>query len=198
MESLIPLLKTAGYLGVFGIIFAETGLLVGVVFPGDTLLFSGGLLASQGHFNLGLFIAVTSVASILGDSLGYVTGKKFGPKIFNREESAFFKKSYIHKAEAFFKKHGQKTILFARYVPIVRTFAPLIAGVAKMPYRGFVVYNVFGGILWCASVTFLGYYFGTRIPNIDRIILPMILGVVALSFVPALIEIWNRSRGPRP
>ncbi len=195
MLQLIPTLKTVGYIGVFGMLFAETGLLIGVVLPGDTLLFSAGLLASQGYFNIGLMIIGASMAAIIGDSTGYWTGQKFGPKIFSREESVFFKKSYVDRAQHFFDRHGKKTIFLARYVPIVRTFVPVLAGVAGMPYRSFAFYNILGGVVWCTVITLLGYYLGARIPNIDTFILPAVGGVFVLSFIPVIVEVIKRKRG---
>ncbi len=194
MNSLIPFIETAGYIGVFAMIFAETGLLVGVVLPGDTLLFSVGLLAAEGHFAITLLIIGCSLAAIAGDSVGYWTGKKFGPQIFSREESIFFRKSYVARAQAFFERHGRKTIFLARYVPIVRTFTPVIAGVAEMPYQNFLVYNILGGIAWTLSILVLGYFFGSKIPNIDRYILPVILGVFVLSFIPMILELLRTHR----
>jgi membrane-associated protein len=195
MPALLPFLKTIGYIGIFAMLFAETGLLVGVVLPGDTLLFSAGLLASQGYFNIGLMIVGASMAAIIGDSTGYWTGQKFGPKIFAREESIFFKKSYVVRAQAFFDKHGRKTIFLARYIPIVRTFTPIIAGVAGMPYRSFAFYNILGGIVWCTAITLAGYFLGARVPNIDAYILPAVGAVFVLSFIPVIVEVIKRKRG---
>jgi len=186
MFQLIPFIETAGYIGLFGIIFAESGLLFGFFLPGDTLLFAAGLLAAKGYFSIEILLIVVSVAAITGDSVGYLIGKKVGPKLFNREDSLFFKREYVLRAQAFFQKHGKKTILLARYIPIVRTFAPVVAGIGEMPYRTFLVFNVLGGLLWCSSIGLLGYFFGTKIPNVDTYILPVVIGIFVLSFIPVI------------
>lgn len=186
MSSFIPFIQTAGYLGVFGMIFAESGLLFGVVFPGDTLLFAAGLLASKGLFNIYLLLVIAFVASVTGDSAGYWIGKKFGPKIFTKEDSLFFKREYVTRAQHFFDKHGKKTIFLARYIPIVRTFAPVIAGVGEMRYKTFFFFNVLGGLAWCLSIGLLGYFLGTRVSNIDAYILPIVIGIFILSFIPVI------------
>ena len=187
--QLIPFIETAGYVGIFAMIFAETGLLFGFFFPGDTLLFSAGILASKGYFSISILLIVAIAAAIIGDSVGYVIGRKFGPRIFNREDSFFFKKEYVRRAEVFFAKHGKKTIFLARYIPIVRTFAPVVAGVGEMPYSAFVVFNVAGGIVWCASIGLAGYFLGAKVPNIDAYVLPIIIGIFVLSFIPVIIEL---------
>jgi len=142
------LIKAIGYFGIFFIIFAESGLFFGFFLPGDSLLFTAGLLASQGYFDIAILILLTTLGAILGDQIGYLFGKKVGPKIFNYDESLLFKKKYITDAENFYQKHGKKTIILARFVPIVRTFVPILAGVGKMHYRTFFSYNIIGGILW--------------------------------------------------
>ncbi len=185
-------IETVGYIGIFIIIFSETGLLVGVIFPGDTLLFSAGILAALGEFSLPLIIILSTVAAITGDAVGYLTGKKIGPKIFTKEDSFFFRKSYVEKAQKFFHDHGVKTIMFARFVPVVRTFAPFLAGVGKMQYEKFALYNVLGGIVWCVSVPLLGYYLGRTFPEIEKLILPLILAVVVLSFIPLTVAYFRR------
>ena len=194
MHSLIPFIKTFGYFGIFAVIFAESGLLIGFLFPGDTLLFAAGLLASHGHLNISILIAVAFAAAVTGDSAGYWIGKKAGPKLFVRDNSLFFKKEYVARAQAFFSRHGGRTIVLARYVPVVRTFAPVVAGAANMPYREFFAYNVIGGAAWCGSITLLGYYFAARIPNIDTYVMPIVGAVFVLSFVPLLAELVNRKK----
>ena len=194
MHSLIPLIKTIGYLGVFAIVFAESGLLIGFFFPGDTLLFAAGILAHEHYFNIVLLILGASIAAIIGDSTGYWFGKKAGPAIFTRNDSLFFKKEYVEKAQAFFAKYGRKTIVLSRYVPVVRTFVPVIAGVGVMRYRTFFLYNVIGGIAWCASMSLVGYYLGAKIPNIDAYVLPLVVAVFVLSFVPVVLELLNRKK----
>ena len=143
--DLPELIRAAGYLGLFGIIFAETGLLVGFFLPGDSLLFTAGILAAEGYLNISLLLIVLAGAAIIGDSVGYTIGRKLGPKIFTKEESLLFNKKHIKRAQEYFDKHGPKTIIIARFVPIVRTFAPTIAGVGKMNYAKFLAYNVIGG-----------------------------------------------------
>ncbi len=186
--DLIELIKAVGYLGLFGIVFAETGLLVGFFLPGDSLLFTAGILAAQGYLNIYLLLIILIAAAIIGDSTGYAIGKKFGPKIFAKENSVLFKKSHLLKAEKFFEKHGPKTIIIARFVPIVRTFVPTLAGVGKMSYWKFITYNVVGGLIWVLSITMLGYYLGIKVDNIDRYILPGIVIIILISISPYIKE----------
>lgn len=191
MFDLIPLIKAAGYAGLFGIIFAESGLFIGFFLPGDSLLFTAGFLASQGFLNVYILAPLLFVAAVAGDSTGYAFGYRVGPKIFKKEESLFFKKDNLLKAQEFFAKHGGKTIILARFVPIVRTFAPILAGVGKMHYRTFLAYNLIGGLLWAVGLTFLGYFLGRTIPNVDKYLLPIILGIIFLSFLPTIIHLWR-------
>lgn len=186
MNELLPLIEAAGYLGVFAIIFAESGLLFGVVFPGDTLLFAAGLLASKGYFDIEIILPVIFLGAVMGDSFGYWVGKKFGPRLFNREESFFFKKEYVTRAQIFFEKHGKKTIVLCRYIPIIRTLAPSLAGVGQMHYKTFLIYNVIGGLVWTLSIGLTGYFLGEHVTNIDKYILPIVLGIVVLSFAPVI------------
>lgn len=192
MEALLtdPLLvlRTVGLLGLFVIIFAESGLLAGFFLPGDSILFAAGLLASQGLFSIEAIIVGTFVAAVLGDAVGYYSGKKWGKKIFNRENTWFFNRSNLEKAQAFYAVHGKKTIILARFVPIVRTFAPILAGVGDMNYRTFVYYNIIGAFTWCLSLPLLGYFLGSKIPHIDAYILPIIAGIVVLSVVPIIVS----------
>ncbi len=186
MDTLLPFIQAAGYIGVFGIIFAESGLLIGVIFPGDTLIFAAGLLASKGFFNIELILVVMFAAAVIGDSVGYWIGKKFGPKIFNKEESFFFKKEYVARAQHFFDNHGKKTIFLSRYIPIVRTFVPILAGVGAMNYKTFLTYNIFGGLVWVLSLGLLGYFLGEQVENIDAYILPIVAAIIVLSFFPVI------------
>ena len=176
------LIKTIGYLGVFFIIFAESGLFFGFFLPGDTLLFTAGLLASQGYFNIALLVLLIVLAAVLGDQIGYFFGKKVGPKIFTRDESFYFKKRYITDAENFYKKHGKKTIILARFIPVIRTFVPILAGVGKMHYKTFVTYNIIGGLLWGAGITLSGYFLGQKIPGIDRYLIPILLLIIVQAY----------------
>ena len=191
------LIQTLGVIGVIAIVFAESGLFFGFFLPGDSLLFTAGLLASQGHFNVFLLWIGCMVATIAGDSVGYAFGKRVGPKLFSREDSLFFHKKHIARTEAFYKKHGKKTIILARFVPIVRTFAPILAGVGSMEYRTFLAYNVIGGIVWSTLLIFLGFVLGSTIPGIDRYLLPIVLLIIALSLIPIVRE-WYRSKQEQP
>lgn len=188
------LVATFGLVGVFVIIFAESGLFFGFFLPGDSLLFTAGLLASQGHFNILLLWIGCTVAAILGDSVGYTFGKKVGPKLFYREDSFFFHKKHIDRTRTFYEKYGKKTIILARFVPIVRTFAPILAGVGQMEYRTFISYNVIGGTLWCTLLIFLGFGLGSVIPSIDAYLLPIVLAIIFISFIPIFIEYWKSMR----
>ena len=192
MIHLIPLIKAMGYAGIFGIIFCETGMLFAFFFPGDTLLFSVGVLAYEHYFNLPLAITVLSLAAICGGLFGYWAGKKIGHKIFVREDSTFFKKSHVARAEKFFTKYGNVTVFLARYVPVVRTFIPTVAGVARMKYKNFFVYNIIGAIAWCTVITGIGYFLGEEIPNIDKYLLPLIGIVCLVSFSPIIFEFFKR------
>ena len=185
----IFLIQTVGLAGVLFIIFAESGLFFGFFFPGDSLLFTAGLLSSQGYFYFGALLVGTILAAILGDSVGYWFGKKVGPRLFIRDDSLFFKKQYVLRTKSFYEQHGKKTIILARFIPIVRTFAPIVAGVAEMPYRIFLAYNVIGGVMWTTVLLSIGFFLGRSIPNIDKYILPIILGIIILSLlVPFLFS----------
>ena len=194
MIHLIPIIKTIGYAGIFGIIFVETGMLFGFFFPGDTLLFSVGVLAYGGHFNIILAIVVLILAAISGGFFGYWAGQKTGPHIFTREDSLFFKKSHMVRAEKFFIKYGNITVFISRYIPVVRTFAPTLAGVANMKFKNFVLYNILGGVAWCLTITLFGYFLGAKIPNIDTYLLPAIGIVCFVSFLPILLEVFKIKR----
>lgn len=187
--SLSELIKVAGLLGLFGIIFAESGLLVGFFLPGDSLLFTAGFLASQGFFNILVLAAICFAGAVLGDSFGYAFGKKIGPRIFTKDESLFFQKKHLERARAFYEKYGGKTIVLARFMPVVRTFAPILAGVGQMRYRTFLFYNIFGGFFWAIGLTFLGYWLGSIIPNVDRYIAPLVFLIIILSVLPPIIHI---------
>lgn len=188
------LLETVGTIGLFAIVFAESGLLIGFFLPGDSLLFTAGLLASQGKLNLPVILVGCFVAAVAGDQVGYAFGNRVGPALFRRPESRLFKHEYIEKAQAYFEKYGVKTIVLARFVPIVRTFAPIVAGVGSMEYRTFVKFNVIGGFLWAVGVTTIGYVLGDTIPEIDKYLLPVIGLIVLLSIIPVLLEIRKARR----
>lgn len=185
------LIRTVGLVGLFCIVFAETGLFLGFFFPGDSLLFVAGLLAAQGLFPVSVLILVLLVAAITGNMVGYWFGKKVGPKLFERDDSLLFRKAHVRRAQSFYEKHGAKTIMLARFVPIVRTFGPIVAGIAEMNYRSFMMYNVFGALLWTVGLTLGGYLFGNLITDIDRYLLPVILVIIIVSFLPAVWHIWK-------
>lgn len=178
-----------GLLLVAGIVFAESGLLIGFFLPGDTLLFTAGFFAAQGKLPLGWLILVVVLAAIAGDSVGYKIGRRTGHRIFRKKDGLFFRQEYIARAEAFYEAHGGKTIILARFIPVIRTFAPLIAGVGKMPYRKFLSFNIIGATIWGAGVVLLGHWLGSRIPNIDHYLLPAILLATVFTFSPMLIHI---------
>lgn len=188
----VILIKGFGLLGLLGIIFAESGLFFGFFLPGDSLLFSAGLLASAGYMNLWILLILAPVAAVLGDNVGYWFGKKVGPKLFKQEDSFFFNKKYIEKTNAFYLKHGRKTIVFARFMPIVRTFAPILAGMGGMEYKTFFRFNFWGGLLWTTTLLILGYFLGRAIPNIDQYILPAVGAVVIISLIPVFFQIFRK------
>ena len=176
----------AGVFAIAGVIFAESGLLIGFFLPGDSLLFTAGFLASQGYIDIH-FLAITCfIAAVLGDSVGYAFGKRMGPRLLKRPDGKIFRKKYIAQAEAFYQEHGKKTIILARFTPIVRTFAPIVAGLGSMNYRSFLAYNVVGGALWTLGLTYAGYYLGRAIPGVENYLEPVILLVVFISLLPAL------------
>ena len=187
------LLEAFGTLGLFAIVFAESGLLFGFFLPGDSLLFTAGFLAAQGVLNLPVILVGCFVAAVAGDQVGYAFGRKVGPALFRREDSRFFKREYVDKAQHYFDKYGTKTIVLARFIPIVRTFAPIVAGVGTMEYRTFVTFNVLGGLLWAVGVTSLGYFLG-EIDWVEQNLEIAILGVVALSVLPMVIEVIRHRR----
>ena len=187
--DLTALIKAAGYLGLFGIVFAESGLLIGFFLPGDSLLFTAGFLASQGFLNIWLLIPLLFVAAVVGDSVGYSIGYRVGPRIFKRKDSIIFHKDNLEHANKFFEKHGGKTIILARFMPIIRTFAPMLAGVGRMSYKTFLAYNVIGGLLWAVGITLLGYFLGRTIPNVDKYLLPIIALILISSILPSFIHV---------
>jgi len=188
------IIRWGGMLMLVGIVFAETGLMVGFFLPGDSLLVTAGVFAAAGHLDITTLLLAVSAAAIVGDQLGYYIGYKTGPMIFRREDSLFFKRAHLLRAHEFYEKHGGKTIILARFMPIVRTFAPVVAGVGSMEYRRFVVFNVAGGILWVWSMSLLGYGLGSVIPDIDRYIHVVIVIVVFLSILPGIVEYLRHRR----
>ncbi|HEY1064119.1 MAG TPA: VTT domain-containing protein [Candidatus Saccharimonadales bacterium] len=176
------------------IIFTESGLLVGFFLPGDTLLFAAGILASQGGLNIWLTIAAIATAAIVGDNVGYTIGRYSGKRLFHKKDGILFKQEYVERAQKFYEKYGGLTIILARFTPIVRTFAPLVAGIGKMDRRLFFLYNVVGALLWSTSVTLLGYYVGGRFPELIHYMEYVIIGVVVLSIAPAIWHIVSDER----
>jgi len=186
--DLQQLIITVGYLGLFAIVFAESGLFFGFFLPGDSLLITSGLLASQGYLNIVVLVFLLSIAAISGDSVGYWFGRKVGPRIFKKENSLLFNKKHLIEARKFYEKHGGKTIYLARFMPFIRTFAPIVAGVGKMHYPRFLFFNVTGGISWIFGISLLGYFLGSSFPEIDKYIIQAVAIIVFLSVLPGLIH----------
>ena len=183
------IIETGGLLLLGGIVFAEVGLLLGFFLPGDTLLIAAGIYAHSGQLSIVAVIVVTAVAAITGDSTGYYFGRKLGPRVFSKPDGLIFRKDHIEKSEKFYKKYGAKTLLISHFIPIVRTFQPVMAGVGKMPYRKFLFFSVIGDLIWAISVPLLGYYVGSQIPGIDKYIQLVLVVVILLSAGPALYHI---------
>lgn len=181
--------SVGGHLAIWAIVFAESGLLVGFFLPGDSLLFAAGFLASIGKLNIFALIIGCFFCAVLGDNVGYATGKRFGHKLFSREDSIFFHKKHIIKAQNFYDKHGKKTIILARFLPVVRTFAPIVAGIGKMDYATFFRFNLIGGFIWTSGLSLLGYGLGNVIPDVDKYLLPITIAIVVISVVPSLLHL---------
>jgi membrane-associated protein len=194
IEELLNSLSPYGEIVLWLIIFAETGLLIGFFLPGDSLLFTAGILAGQGKLDIAMVVLGCFVFAVLGDQVGYTIGKHLGPRLFSKPDSKLFQQEYIDRTKAFFEKHGPKTIVIARFVPIVRTFAPTLAGVGEMPRKTFLFYNVIGALLWAVGVTMLGYALGDVIgKDIDTYLLPIIAVIILVSLIPPFVE-WRRAR----
>jgi membrane-associated protein len=188
------LIETFGMLGVLAIVFVESGLLIGFLLPGDSLLFTAGLLSANGTLpDLWVLLVTIPLAAIAGDQVGYAIGRKAGPAVFKRPDSRFFREEYVERSREFFDRYGARTIVIARFVPIVRTLAPVMAGVSRMNYRTFVFFNVIGGIAWGVSVTTLGYFLG-QVEFVHDNLEPIILGIVALSVLPIAVELLRARR----
>jgi membrane-associated protein len=187
--GLIHLVTLVGYPGLFVAVFLESGVFFGFFLPGSSMLFTAGLLATQGLFNIWILIPLLSVAAILGDTVGYWFGKVVGTSLYSRPDSRFFKHSYLIKARDFYERHGVQAVVLARFIPIVRTFAPIIAGIAGMRYSTFLGYNIVGGVLWAAGITFMGYFTGLRIPHLASYITPIALVIIVISCVPIYWEL---------
>src|SRR3989344_3309693 len=186
----IAIITTGSYLGIALIVFAESGLLIGIFFPGDSLLFAAGLLSAGGFLSFPPLVFIVVIAAIVGDSVGYWFGANVGTSFFKRKDSRFFKQEYLKRTELFYQKYGGRAVVLARFVPIVRTLAPILAGVGSMKYSTFFRYNVLGGCLWGAGMLSLGYFLGSIIPDSEQYILPISLIIIVLSFLPILINIF--------
>ena len=191
------LVKIIGYPGIFLVIFAESGIFFGFFLPGASLLFTAGLLASQGYFDPWILIPLVTVAAILGDNAGYWFGHKVGYRLFLRPDSHWFHHEHLERAKQFYERYGTRTIFFARFVPIVRTFAPIVGGVVGMPYRIFFAYNVLGALCWATGVTSVAYFVGTRIPGVDKYFTYIIIGIIVVTTIPLLIEMFKSRKTQR-
>jgi membrane-associated protein len=194
------ILNSVGTLGLYAIVFAESGVMIGFFLPGDSLLFTAGLLSATKHvlWPFPLLILGCAIAAVLGDQVGYAFGTRTGPRLFSKPDSRWFKQEHLQRAEDFYERHGSKTIVIARFVPIVRTFAPIVAGASKMEYRKFVLYNIIGGTAWATAMLCLGYGLGKKFPGIGNYLDYAILIIVALSLCPIAFELlrqrWRANR----
>ncbi len=186
LDTILP---TIGYIGIFLIVFAESGLFFGFFLPGDSLLFTAGFLASQGIFGIVPLAIGCFIAAVAGDSVGYFFGHKFGKRLFHKKDSLLFHKDNLMRAEKFYEEHGKKTIILARFMPIIRTFAPIVAGIGSMHYRTFVAYNLIGGFIWSVGLTTAGYFLGKSIPDVDKYLLPIIVLIIILSIAPSIYHV---------
>jgi membrane-associated protein len=197
LRQLLEPLGIWGYLVIWAIVFAESGLLIGFFLPGDSLLFTAGFLASQNFLDIKLLLIGMFIGAVVGDNVGYVTGQKFGRRLFRREDSWLFHKKHLVTAQKFYDKHGKKTIVLARFMPIVRTFAPIVAGIGAMKYRTFVAYNLIGGFAWTFGITLLGYFLGRIIPDVDKYLLPVIFLIVVVSILPSVVHIYQEHKSSK-
>lgn len=192
--ALDDLIRWGGYLVLVAIVFTETGLLVGFFLPGDSLLITAGLVAASGGLNIWWLNVLLIVAAVSGDSVGYAIGARIGPRLFTREKSLLFNPAHVERTRRFYARHGAKTIVIARFVPIIRTFAPVVAGVGTMEYRRFLVYNIAGGVGWVTSMTWAGFLLGRAIPNIGEYVHVVVIIVIVLSVIPIVVEIVRERR----
>lgn len=186
------LIQSVGLLGVFVMVFVESGFFFGFFFPGDSLLFTAGLLASQGLFSFPILVIGCVAAATLGSAFGYFFGNQVGPAIFSREDSFFFHKKHVDETRRYYDRHGKKTIILARFIPIVRTFAPILAGVGRMRYRTFALYNFLGSVAWSLCLPGIGYFLGALVPGIQRYLLPVVLIIIVVSFIPSIAQFLRR------
>jgi membrane-associated protein len=197
--DLVQIIKSLGYFGVWGIIFAESGLLIGFFLPGDSLLFTAGFVASQKLLNIWVLVIGAFLCAVLGDNVGYATGHRFGRRLFQKEDSWLFHKKHLVKTTNFYQKHGKKTLVLARFVPIVRTFAPIVAGIGAMHYRTFMSYNLIGGLLWTFGITLLGFFLGKSLPaeQVDKFLLPIIGLIIVVSLVPSILHVVKENQSQK-
>jgi membrane-associated protein len=194
--DLPSLIATVGYVGLFLIVFAESGLFFGFFLPGDSLLLTSGLLAYKGELDIMILLPLLFVAAVLGDNVGYWFGYKTGPRIFSRPNSLLFRRENLLKAKAFYEKHGGKTIVLARFMPFIRTFAPIVAGAVAMEYRRFMIFNLLGALIWAVGVQLAGYFLGSIIPEeqLERYFLLIVGAVIVISALPTMIHLWQENR----
>jgi len=190
----VAIVEAGGYLGIATLVFAESGILLGIFFPGDSVLFVAGLLSAGKFLSFWPLVIIVIVSAILGDSVGYWFGTKVGVSLFKRPDSRFFKQEYVTRTQKFFVTYGGRAIILARFVPIVRTIAPILAGVGTMKYPRFLSYNVLGGLFWGAGMVSLGYFLGSIIPNSEQYVLPLSLIIIVLSFFPIIIDYFRTKR----
>lgn len=195
--ELVPLVKAVGYPGITAIVFLESGVPIGFFLPGASMLFTTGLLASQGFFNPWILIPLVTIAAILGDNAGYWFGKKVGVRLFLRPDSRWIKHKHLERAKDFYDKHGARTIIMARFVPIVRTFVPIVAGVVQMRYRTFVVNNIIGAFLWATGFTFLGFYLGEKVPLVSQYLTLIVIVMVLITMIPLAWDYWKNFRSSK-
>jgi len=195
--DLAAIIRTIGTLGVAAIVFTESGLLIGLFLPGDSLLFTAGFLASQGFLDIRWLVIACILAAVTGDQVGYAFGSRVGRALFQRPDSRFFKKDYLYRTEQFFERHGGKAVVLARFVPIVRTCTPIVAGMGRMRYRRFTFFNIAGGLLWANGVTLAGYWLGHAVPDIDRYLLPIVALIIVASLAPSAFHLWRERRRSR-
>lgn len=190
----IGIVRTGGYVGIFLLVFAESGLLFGILLPGDSLLFAAGLLSAGGLLQVGPLAVIVVIAAILGDSVGYWFGKSVGSNFFKKEDSVLFKKEYVTRTERFYKKYGGRAVILARFVPIIRTITPILAGVGSMKYKLFVPYNALGGLVWGAGMVLLGFFLGAILPGSEHYVFPLSLLIIVLSFFPIGINLYRGNK----
>ena len=194
LRSVVASIGPLVYLAVFFVLFAESGLFFGFFLPGDSLLFTLGLLASQQVLSLPVMLLLWPIAAVTGDSVGYWFGERYGRRLFTREDSIWFHKKHLVTAHDFYEKHGGKAIVLARFIPAVRTFVPIVAGMAQMSYRKFLFWNVLGGIGWSLGVTIAGYFLGSIIPDVDKYLIPIVLLIIVVSALPPMIHLYKERR----